>query len=359
MKHTAHRTAALLGVLVFTFAASTQAQTARSTFTNSSVNIIDRLGPATTYPSTIAVAGLSAVWTYHLSVSINLSHTLPSNLDILLVSPSGPAVMLLSDVGHTFDWANNTRIDIDDCAPRSMGDAFLTAGRFRPSNVRRGSDAMPMPAPVGPYNNTLSDFNYATPDGTWSLYVVDDNGSAIGQINSWSLTFYTQPRGGLRTSGRNPISCTAPDYDGDGRTDVALYRQSTGEWFVAQSGSNDTVVTLPWGSASSAGLGDTQVPADYDGDGVTDLAVYRASSGEWLVWRSFELTVMQIAFGAPSSFGTDDQPIPGDYDGDGLADLAIFRRTTGEWFLRPSSGHGQGVRSFPFGFPPAGDRPAR
>ena len=53
-----------------------------------------------------------------------------------------------------------------------------------------------------------------------------------------------------------------------------MYRPSTGQWFVR--GGNPGVVT--WGA-----VGDVPVPADYDGDGRTDMAVYRPSTGQWFV----------------------------------------------------------------------------
>ena len=70
----------------------------------------------------------------------------------------------------------------------------------------------------------------------------------------------------------------AGDYDGDGKTDVAVFRPSTGQWFIIRSSGGTMGQT--WGAAS---LGDQPVPADYDGDGRTDVAVYRQTTGEWLI----------------------------------------------------------------------------
>ena len=83
------------------------------------------------------------------------------------------------------------------------------------------------------------------------------------------------------------------DYDGDGRTDVAVYRGTTGEWFItfATGGSAHSF----WGAPS---LGDVPVAADYDGDGRADVAVYRFSTGEWFIVRNGRLR--QVGWGAPA-----------------------------------------------------------
>ena len=119
------------------------------------------------------------------------------------------------------------------------------------------------------------------------------------------------------------------DYDGDGRDDIAVYRETTGQWFIVRS-SNSTLWQASWGAPS---LGDLPVPADYDGDGLADIAVYRGSTGEWFIHRSSTRTLRYEGWGAPS-FG--DVPVPTDYDGDGAADVAVYRAMTGEWFVHRS-----------------------
>ena len=137
--------------------------------------------------------------------------------------------------------------------------------------------------------------------GTWT-YKTSTTASA--QTISWG------------TSGDIPV---AGDYDGDGTTDAAIYRPSTNTWWVLKSSGGYTSTAL--GSS-----GDITVPGDYDGDGKNDVAVYRPSNGYWYITGS---TVGSYTFAWGISI---DTPVPADYDGDGKTDPAVFRPSTGTWY---------------------------
>jgi FG-GAP-like repeat len=73
--------------------------------------------------------------------------------------------------------------------------------------------------------------------------------------------------------------------------------------------------------------------ADYDGDGLTDVAVVR--DGTWFIFRSSDGGQTMTGWGLP-----DDKPVPADYDGDGRADIAVYRPSDGGWYILRSSDGG-------------------
>ncbi len=165
----------------------------------------------------------------------------------------------------------------------------------------------------------------ASPDGSWSAWTpIASSGGQIGLAGR-----YAQYRALLSSSGgeHTPLveqvafttgqvatpGQVVADFNGDGTTDISVFRPSEGGWYVQDQEPYPQI----WGA-----LGDISVPGDYDGNGTTDIAVFR--NGEWYV---------QGQEPYPQIWGTSgDIPVPGDYDGDGTTDIAVFRN--GEWYVQ-------------------------
>lgn len=138
---------------------------------------------------------------------------------------------------------------------------------------------------------------------------------------------------------------TASDFDGDGRSDISVFRPSDRIWYLLRSQAGFT--SFQWGLSD-----DVLVPADYDGDLKTDIAVWRNSDANFYVFNSFNSTVRIENLGQPG-----DVPTGGDWDGDSKADLAVYRGgAPGVFYFRASMGNPNGLTSF-FQWGTTGDKP--
>jgi len=189
---------------------------------------------------------------------------------------------------------------------------------------------------------------WRAPTGTWWI---------LPSSHNYSYGHYLAIQWGIAALGDIPVP---GDYDGDGKTDPAVWRASTGMWYWLQSStgySRTAFGALEWGVSA---LGDVPVPADYDGDGKTDPAVWRASSGTWYWLRSLDAysrAASRVVQWGVASLG--DEPVPADYDGDGLIDPAVWRASTGTWYWLQSGDEYlyRSAGSRQWGVDALGDRP--
>jgi subtilisin-like proprotein convertase family protein len=467
--------------------ASSQPADIRIIPSNAAAITLSDLSPASPYPSGIEINGLTGAVS-GLTVTIdNLNHTAPDDIDLLLVAPNGRSVLLMSDVGGTTP-ISNLSLTFDSAATNPLpDDGPLVSGTYRSTNIGAG-DIFPAPVPAGaPTFAALADLNGSSPNGTWGLYAIDDEGGNVGSISGgWGLTINTStticgfnitpgsqsfphtggngvvdlsasfqscewsaasnssfitllssstgtgsgaigfsvaPNMGAARTGRLTIAgrtfnvqqasgcpfalsqetlqiggaggngsvgvtaagacgweATAKDnwitinagtgtgngtvnftvaanstgaqrtgtvtvgartfsivqsassnsgpfdFDGDGKTDLAVFRPDSGHWYLLLS-SNNTFRDQPFGVGT-----DRLVPGDYDGDGKVDIAVWRPETGTWHILQSSDGSYQ------PRSFGTSgDIPVAGDFDGDGKTDLTVFRPAQGNWFILQSS----------------------
>jgi subtilisin-like proprotein convertase family protein len=175
--------------------------------------------PASPYPSTISVTG-GPVQIGALRVTLfDITHTMPDNMDFLLVSPTGRQMIIQADAGGLVDLVTPVTITFADNAGQVLPDsAPLTTGLFEPTSWQPGQPSFPAPAPPAPYNepgstvggtpSLMSVFGLSNANGTWSLYMRDDaNLSApaaiTGCVNGgWGIEFLTSTAAQASISGR-------------------------------------------------------------------------------------------------------------------------------------------------------------
>ena len=207
------------------------------------------------------------------------------------------------------------------------------------------STSSPLPAGTvkKPYSQTLAATG-GTGTYSWSVSAgtlpAGLNLSAAGVLSgtptaAGTFNFTFQVTGGGTAT--KPFSMTINpalvviDFEPDGKTDLTVWRPSTGQWWVLRS-SDGTFTSKQWGAA-----GDDPVPGDYDGDGKTDYAVWRPSTGVWFILQSSD-GYNQNLYKASKWGNPTDLPVPGDYDGDGKTDYAVWRPSTGIWYISKASG---------------------
>ena len=174
----------------------------------------------------------------------------------------------------------------------------------------------------------------ASVSAAWNPPVNVASVNASGSDQSPSLSpdgavlYFASSRDGsvdIYTATRVSVNRTATaDFDGDGKTDLSVFRPSDGSWHILNSSTN-TYRVQPFGVN-----GDKITPGDYDGDSRTDLAVFRPSTGVWWILRSSDNTFSTTLWGIST-----DKTVPADYDGDGRTDIAVYRN--GTWYIRQSS----------------------
>ena len=160
------------------------------------------------YPSQVEVIGLGTLTDVDVSFERFYS-AFAEDTDVMLVGPRGQQVVLMSDAGGQAD-AFGAHLRFDDEASRPFPRRGIVAGTYRPTDYEdpAGDDFAPGPVSVG--NTSLAVFDGTDPNGTWSLYAVDDYAAAYSRIEGWSLHLEWNDAAGARSVTRRggPPSAT-------------------------------------------------------------------------------------------------------------------------------------------------------
>lgn len=366
--------------------------------------------PATSKDVTFTVSGISgSVSNVEVNnVTFSPQHTWVADLKAILIAPNGASHVLFGRTGATTSTscgdsspaAGPYNFTDAAAAPPSGGwwqaaastAAVVPAGTYRTTALGGAGAVIPQPATLmNPAFTGVTDAN-----GTWTLRITDHGGGDTGSISAATLLV----EGGTPPT---PTGDANVDFNGDGKSDFVVARAtdtplteatSTGvmpinrgvstvrerlakdrevalrgessenvlapaiAWYISSDGVGPTATTS-FGDAAT----DFLVPNDYDGDGKTDVAVWRPGApftAAFYILNSSNLTVRTDIFGQTG----DDPAITGDYDGDGKADTATYRCPAfgagdGQcyFYYRPSNplANPQGIYVVPWGFGEDGD----
>lgn len=163
-------------------------------------------------------------------------------------------------------------------------------------------------------------------DGTQAVTIpVGNTTTARIKIEAVSNIFFDMSDVNFTVSGVAAVPKPRADFDGDGKTDVSVFRPSDGTWYVNRSTAGFFAVNFGIST-------DTPIPGDYDGDGKADTAVFRPDltpgAPDLYILNSNGFVFSAFSWGNPG-----DIPVFADYDGDGRTDYAVYRPAAGDWYV--------------------------
>ena len=309
-------------------------------FAGSGVGAIPENNPAG-INVTFSVSGI-AMPIKRVQLTLTLTHTYIGDLEATLTSPGGIAHLLIlgrigsnSTNGNGFPSNLGGKYTFDD----SGGDLWVAAGApltstntVPPSRYRTSTGGTILSSHGGCATSLAGAFgglSGTNTNGTWTLKIADRATGDTGSISSAILTVLDD---NLFTDSFDAVRGTCKlaqfDFTGTGRSSYVVVRNTGGgssgaiTWFIQD---NDGTLTGAPQSFIHGIASDTVLSGDFDGDGISDAAVWSPgvpSGAQFIVRRSSRPnSPLVVPFGQPG----DDPKQVGDYDGDGFDDFAVYR----------------------------------
>ncbi|MET9397879.1 VCBS repeat-containing protein [Kitasatospora sp. NPDC002965] len=197
-------------------------------------------------------------------------------------------------------------------------------------------------------NQATGDFTYLHQSNSRTDMTYGSGNVYSGNISSYPASSYVALRYNKVVEDNStpppatPVGMTgfAPaDYNGDGRTDLAAVDAATGKMFLYPGTGVGTfgersLIGTSWDSLAN------MTPGDFNGDGKADIAAVGKGDGKLYVYPGTGTGAFGASWSAGTGWNSLDHFVGGDFNADGRADIAAVGKADGNLYVYPGTGTG-------------------
>ncbi|WP_108927023.1 SpvB/TcaC N-terminal domain-containing protein [Leptospira johnsonii] len=213
--------------------------------------------------------------------------------------------------------------------------------------------------------NGLSDaVLFDEPTGSWTLMLNKGGQFEFLKFSSKFKNLYrgdynpdgnmdSQSTTDISTQGKGRINANflVGDYNGDGRTDISLYDARSGKWIVGENNRNpdtssplyfkfDWYIYKVFTAPEQRLFTQDRFSGDFDGDGFSDFLVFDRSSGDWILGQTGDRTINFRVWSRAPQFKEITKWLQGDFNGDGSTDIGFYSASDGKFWIGEATGTG-------------------